>query len=51
MPKEAKKAAASYFVDLEDMFVTATKKDGAKVRAAYDKSVVDMGAYRALVNY
>ena len=46
---EAVKAAKTYFVDLNDMFEWAEKKDGSKINAAYDKSVADMKAFKALV--
>jgi hypothetical protein len=48
-PDAAKKAADKYFRDLEEMFVFSTRKDGARVVAAYDKSVADLAAYRSLI--
>ncbi|KAJ1409398.1 hypothetical protein B484DRAFT_456089 [Ochromonadaceae sp. CCMP2298] len=48
-PKAAASAAQAYFCDLEDMFVFSGKKDGAKVMAAYEKSVGDLVAFRGLV--
>jgi len=42
---EAKAAAKTYFQDLEVMMTEARNKDGAKISAAYGKSVSDLAAY------
>ncbi|KAG5191816.1 hypothetical protein JKP88DRAFT_230759 [Tribonema minus] len=38
-------AAKAYYADLEVMMTEARNKDGAKIAAAYDKSVADLGTY------
>eukprot|EP00600_Ochromonadales_sp_CCMP1393_P004993 CAMPEP_0174954834 /NCGR_PEP_ID=MMETSP0004_2-20121128/648_1 /TAXON_ID=420556 /ORGANISM="Ochromonas sp., Strain CCMP1393" /LENGTH=182 /DNA_ID=CAMNT_0016202699 /DNA_START=755 /DNA_END=1303 /DNA_ORIENTATION=- len=48
-PKAANAAAKTYFADLEDMFVFATKKSGPKVQAAYDKSVTDLATFKTFL--
>jgi hypothetical protein len=46
-PKVASAAAKAYFVDLNDMTEWAIKKDGKTICAAYEKSLVDLAAFRA----
>jgi hypothetical protein len=48
-PDVAKKAADKYFRDLEEMFVFSTRKDGARVVAAYERSLADLAAYRSVI--
>eukprot|EP00595_Chromulina_sp_UTEXLB2642_P000152 CAMPEP_0196761110 /NCGR_PEP_ID=MMETSP1095-20130614/227_1 /TAXON_ID=96789 ORGANISM="Chromulina nebulosa, Strain UTEXLB2642" /NCGR_SAMPLE_ID=MMETSP1095 /ASSEMBLY_ACC=CAM_ASM_000446 /LENGTH=185 /DNA_ID=CAMNT_0042110223 /DNA_START=127 /DNA_END=684 /DNA_ORIENTATION=+ len=48
-PTAATKAAKVYFDDLNDINEYGIKKDGAKVLAAYDKSLKDLAAFKALV--
>ena len=48
-PKAAEAAARTYFNDLNDMFVGARMKKGDVVTAAYDKSVADLTAFKALL--
>lgn len=40
-------AAKEYFVDLNDITEWAIKKNGAVTNAAYQKSLVDLAAFRA----
>ncbi|KAG5191238.1 hypothetical protein JKP88DRAFT_271333 [Tribonema minus] len=42
---EAKAAAKDYYADLEVMMTEARNKDGAKISAAYAKSVSDLSTY------
>ena len=46
-PKVAEQAGRVYFDDLNDMFVFATKKDSAKITAAYEKSKADIATFKS----
>ena len=45
----ATSAAKAYFQDLNDMFVSAKQKNGPSVLAAYQKSLTDLTAFKALI--
>ena len=47
-PKAATDAAKVYTQDLNDMFQGAVKKNGGDVNAAYQKSLKDIAAFKAL---
>jgi len=42
---KAQAAAKAYYADLEVMMTEARNKDAAKISAAYEKSVADLGTY------
>ena len=48
-PKAATAAAKTYFDDLNDIFVFATKKNGDVITATYEKSLKDLAAFKALI--
>lgn len=48
-PKEAAALVKVYVEDLNDMFEYATKKSGDKVLAAYEKSLKDLAAVKAVL--
>jgi hypothetical protein len=49
-PTEATALAKAYFTDLNDIDVFSVMKKGDKVTAAYEKSVADLTAFKALLN-
>lgn len=48
-PEKSTAAAKAYFSDINDIFEFASKKDGAAVNKAYEKSVTDLAAFQALI--